>query len=331
MGCAQHDDGAGGIVRLTRDQEHRARTGFDMVQADPPAAQRLLAAVVRSRSAGPTARVIAWWGLGRLAHDGGAIDAALTLYTDAVALAVDTEQFDLAAEVRISWSVCLSARGDNAAALDQLALAEPMLPQGRSADYACSGFVLASAGDREEAIAAYSAGLPLLLAAGDEIAAARLYSNRGMRSCSSDGSGRLRRLHPVAGDGGAARPAPPRRRRRTTWVTCTGGWATCRSVAGFAGAPSMTLGSPGDTGDSTSTSARCCWRPASPTRPSDSRRRRRITVRQQRRTTGRSVDHGCAARLLAGDTNGCSSRCAKRWRSSPKRGVARGPPLPTTG
>ena len=174
-------DGAGGIVRLTRDQEHRARTGFDMVQADPPAAQRLLAAVVRSRSAGPTARVIAWWGLGRLAHDGGAIDAALTLYTDAVALAVDTEQFDLAAEVRISWSVCLSARGDNAAALDQLALAEPMLRAGPLGRLRMQrGFVLASAGDREEAIAAYDAGLPLLLAAGDEIAATRLYSNRGV-------------------------------------------------------------------------------------------------------------------------------------------------------
>ena len=174
-------DGAGGIVRLTRDQEHRARTGFDMVQADPPAAQRLLAAVVRSRSAGPTARVIAWWGLGRLAHDGGAIDAALTLYTDAVALAVDTEQFDLAAEVRISWSVCLSAGGDNAAALDQLALAEPMLRAGPLGRLRMQrGFVLASAGDREEAIAAYDAGLPLLLAAGDEIAATRLYSNRGV-------------------------------------------------------------------------------------------------------------------------------------------------------
>src|SRR5688572_22363939 len=87
-----------------------ARRGFDLVQADPSTAEQLLRGVLDA-PADVMARVIALWGCGRLAHDRGAIVEALTVYTEAVTTAVDAGMFELAAEVRISWSVCLQANG----------------------------------------------------------------------------------------------------------------------------------------------------------------------------------------------------------------------------
>ena len=160
-----------------------AQRGFDLVQADPAAAHMALTAVLSAGDSAttPHARVIALWGLGRLAHDRGAIDEALTVYTEAVTTAVDTGLFELAAEVRYSWSVCLQASGQTDEALAQLAVAEPFLegaPLGRL--HMQRGFLLWSLGERAGAVVAYDSALPLLLEAGDELAATRLISNRGV-------------------------------------------------------------------------------------------------------------------------------------------------------
>ena len=166
------------------DLRSLSRRGFDLVQADPEMAERLLRVVVRATDEGdadPTAQVTALWGLGRLAHDRGAIDDALIVYREAVTIAVDTHCPELAAEVRVSWSVCLQASGETDHALEQLAIAEPFLsgaPLGRL--HMQRGFLTAILGERSVAVEQYDRALPLLVSAGDELAATRLISNRGV-------------------------------------------------------------------------------------------------------------------------------------------------------
>ncbi len=166
------------------DLQSLSRRGFDLVQADPEMAERLLWVVVRATDEGdvdPTTHVTALWGLGRLAHDRGAIDDALIVYRDAVTMALDTDCSELAAEVRVSWSVCLQASGETDHALEQLAIAEPFL-SGASAGrlYMQRGFLMAILGERSAAIEQYNRALPLLVSAGDELAVTRLISNRGV-------------------------------------------------------------------------------------------------------------------------------------------------------
>ena len=158
-----------------------AQRGFDLVQADPVSAQSMLHAVLDDTGAPIEARVIALGGLGRLAHDRGAIVDALTVYTEAVTTATDTGLSALAAQVRISWSVCLQASGSTDEALGQLTMAEPFLdgaPLGRLLMQ--RGVLLTFLGERSEAVAAYDTALPLLLESDDELAATRLISNRGV-------------------------------------------------------------------------------------------------------------------------------------------------------
>ena len=166
------------------DLQSLSRRGFDLVQADPEMAERLLWVVVRATDEGdvdPTTHVTALWGLGRLAHDRGAIDDALIVYRDAVTMALDTDCSELAAEVRVSWSVCLQASGETDHALEQLAIAEPFL-SGASAGrlHMQRGFLMAILGERSAAIEQYNRALPLLVSAGDELAVTRLISNRGV-------------------------------------------------------------------------------------------------------------------------------------------------------
>lgn len=157
------------------------RRGFDLVQVDPMEAESILSRVRDEPRTSADARVIALWGLGRLAHDRGAIVDALTVYTDAVAMAVDTGLSELAAQVRMSWAVCLQASGLTDEALAQLEMAEPYLtgaPLGRLLMQ--RGVLLTFLGERAAAVAAYDTALPLLLDAGDELASTRLISNRGV-------------------------------------------------------------------------------------------------------------------------------------------------------
>jgi tetratricopeptide (TPR) repeat protein len=161
----------------------RARRAFDLVQSDPGAADAGLAEIVAApvSSVGAHARVVALWGLGRLAHDRGAFESALTVYTDAVGLAADTGLSELAAEVRVSWAVCLQASGATDAGLAQLDLAEAHLTGatlGRL--HMQRGFLLAVVGERTSAVEAYDRALPLLLDASDDLAATRTISNRGI-------------------------------------------------------------------------------------------------------------------------------------------------------
>ena len=158
-----------------------AQRGFDLVQADPVAAESILFRVRDDPGSNVEARVIALWGLGRLAHDRGAIVDALTVYTEAVAAAVDTGLLQLAAQVRMSWAVCLQASGLTDDALTQLEMAEPFLtgaPLGRLLMQ--RGVLLTFLGERAAAVAVYDTALPFLLEAGDELAVTRLISNRGV-------------------------------------------------------------------------------------------------------------------------------------------------------
>ena len=103
------------------------------------------------------------------------------MYREAVAIALDTDCPELAAEVRVSWSVCLQASGETDQALEQLAIAEPFLcgaPAGRL--HMQRGFLMAILGERSAAVEQYDRALPLLVSAGDELAATRLISNRGV-------------------------------------------------------------------------------------------------------------------------------------------------------
>ena len=163
------------------DLSATAQRGFDLVQADPVAAQSMLRSVLDDARATSEARIIALWGLGRLAHDRGAIVDALTVYTEAVTRAVDTGLSELAAQVRMSWAVCLQASGLTDDALAQLTMAEPFLsgaPLGRLLMQ--RGVLLTFLGERSAAVAAYDTALPLLVDSGDELAATRLISNRGV-------------------------------------------------------------------------------------------------------------------------------------------------------
>ncbi len=169
---------------MTDHANPAARLGFDLVQRDPPAAHRLLGAVLDDPQAEAVERATALWGLGRLATDANDISTALIRFPEAVRTASDTpddQRPTLIAGIRVSWSVALNMAGQTDAAMDQLALAEPDL------DGAALGrlrmqraVLLAAGGQRAAAVAEYDEGLPLLLAGGDELAAARLLSNRGV-------------------------------------------------------------------------------------------------------------------------------------------------------
>lgn len=158
-----------------------ARAGFDLVQADPRRAVALLDAVVGDHHGAPTERAIALWGLGRLAIDENRIGEALTSLSESAAILADTPHRDLLAEVRITWAAAAQVAGRSEEATEQLRLAEPDLsgaPLGRLLTQ--RGMLLMRAGDRDAALRAMDAALPLVLQGGDELGATRLISNRGI-------------------------------------------------------------------------------------------------------------------------------------------------------
>lgn len=160
--------------------ERVVRAALQRVQADPAAAGAVFRDALHSPTRTPLVEVLAWWGLGRVAHERGGVDDAFIAYTEAVTRALDTELVELAAEVRVSWAACLQAAGDTGAALEQIGLAAPLL-QGAALGRALTqrGFLHAVAGDRQAALADYERGLPLLAGA-DDVAAMRSHLNRGV-------------------------------------------------------------------------------------------------------------------------------------------------------
>ena len=156
-------------------------SAFDLVQAEPLRAEAVFRDALGSPGSGDPARVLALWGLGRVAHDRGAIEASLIAFSDAVALAVDTGDLATAAAVRVSWAASLQAGGDTSAALEQIEAATPYL-DGAALGRALTqrGLVHWNAGDRDAALADYEVGLPLLVEGGERVAALRSYANRGV-------------------------------------------------------------------------------------------------------------------------------------------------------
>lgn len=167
-----------------------ARQAFDLVQSEPARADDIARRVLAAPSVRGEAKVIALWSLGRLAHDRGAMAEAIILLTEALTLSLDTRSTEMAADVRVSLAVCLQATGETDLALGELSAAhDELTQQGQTAGGDRSGvmgrvlsqrgLILHGQGNRELAIAAYGEALPHLTMS-DDIAAARVISNRGV-------------------------------------------------------------------------------------------------------------------------------------------------------
>ena len=167
-----------------------ARQAFDLVQSEPARADDIARRVLAAPGVRGEAKVVALWSLGRLAHDRGAMAEAIILLTEALTLSLDTGSTEMAADVRVSLAVCLQATGETDLALGELSAAhDELAQQGQSAGrdrggvlgrvLSQRGLILHGQGNRELAIAAYGEALPHLTMS-DDIAAARVISNRGV-------------------------------------------------------------------------------------------------------------------------------------------------------
>lgn len=161
--------------------EEVARTASNRVHSDPVGAEADLRAVLAAPTASLDARITAGWGLGRLLHDRGEVAEACAVFAGAVAEARRARRHEDEARLRMSWALSLQVSGDPGAALEQLRRAERWLADGeRGRLLSQRGYVYMFLGRTRAAIDAYDSSLPLLAAAGDRLAEARVVGNRGI-------------------------------------------------------------------------------------------------------------------------------------------------------
>jgi tetratricopeptide (TPR) repeat protein len=156
----------------------RAAAALDAVQDEPRAAERL-ALEVLDNPASPAEQVGALWALGRAQSELDRPDDAVTTLATAAALADDAGFVAVAAEVRVSRSVCLLTTGDALEARADLDRAEPNLagaPLGRLLMQ--RALLDLHAGRLTEARQGFDDAQPRLV--DDPVATCRLLANRGI-------------------------------------------------------------------------------------------------------------------------------------------------------
>jgi tetratricopeptide (TPR) repeat protein len=161
--------------------ESSARRAFDHVHSDPAAAMVVLRGLVDDPATPPLARMVASWGLGRALHDAGDVARAGELFAAAIEIAGEIGAASEEPAIRMSWATALQTAGDDAAALAQLALAEPLVGGGMLGRLLTQrGSFLMQLGDNEHAVEQYDAAATLLRDAGDRLGEMRLLCNRGV-------------------------------------------------------------------------------------------------------------------------------------------------------
>lgn len=159
----------------------RARAALDAVQSEPRHAEHLASRLLAEPDLTPPEEAAALWALGRAQSElDRPLDACTTLET-ARERAEDEGLPSLAAEIRVSRSVCLMTTGDAPGARHELELAEPELdgaPLGRLLMQ--RALLDLHAGWLTDARAGFDRAEPLLVAGGDQLATCRLLANRGV-------------------------------------------------------------------------------------------------------------------------------------------------------
>lgn len=167
--------------RVAALRVERARRVLEMVHSRPASARRQLLTLQGRCVPGERAAVLCHWGLGRLAHDAGDIDAALGHFDLAVDGAEASGDTSVLAGVLVSRALSLQAAGQLARALQDLDDAERHAePDLRGRLHGQRGFVLTVLGDPAAALLEYDAAIAAATSQGDELALIRTLANRGV-------------------------------------------------------------------------------------------------------------------------------------------------------
>jgi tetratricopeptide (TPR) repeat protein len=150
-------------------------------QADPAGYRRRAPGLLERHRADPAARVRVRWGLGLALRELGELGAARSELDAAAREATTLGELGTAALIRSSLAVVLLHLGDTEQALDETTTAAAALEGADAARNAMQrGVILQRLGRHDDAVGAYDGALPLLRAADDRPAEARLLSNRGI-------------------------------------------------------------------------------------------------------------------------------------------------------
>ncbi|QGG95021.1 CHAT domain-containing protein [Actinomarinicola tropica] len=160
----------------------RAAALLEAVQADPRRTADAARDLVDDGSATPLERIGALWALGRALSELDEVEAACRTLGEAADAADGAAEGALAAEIRVSRSVCLLTAGDAEAARAELDLAEEQIPPGGPTGRLVMqrGLLEIYGGRLASALEALDRALPMLVDAGDDLARCRLLSNRGV-------------------------------------------------------------------------------------------------------------------------------------------------------
>lgn len=160
----------------------RARALLDAVQADPRGVADDARLLLGSEELAPIEQVGALWALGRALSELDEVEEACRTLAEAISVAEGADERSLAAEVRVSLSVCRLTAGQADEAASELRRAESDIPPGGPTGRLVMqrGLLAIYAGRLSEALVDLDDALPLLEAAGDELARCRLLGNRGV-------------------------------------------------------------------------------------------------------------------------------------------------------
>lgn len=162
----------------------RAQAALDAVHADPRRAVDLATELLGDGDGELAAaeRAGALWAVGRARSELDEVDEAIRTLGEAVEIAEAAGLLSLAAEIRVSRSVCRLTAGDVDGARADLDVAEQNVDAGGALGRLVMqrGLLSIYAGRLADALVDLDRALPLLLAAGDAVARCRLLSNRGV-------------------------------------------------------------------------------------------------------------------------------------------------------
>lgn len=160
----------------------RAQAALDAVHADPRQALEMADRLLGHEDLDPGEEAAALWARGRAYSELDQVGEACSTLLEAVDVAESAGRPALAAEVRVSRSVCLLTAGDADGARAELDRAEAHIPPGgpRGRLIMQRGLLEIYGGRLGAALVELDRALPLLVAAGDDLARCRLLSNRGV-------------------------------------------------------------------------------------------------------------------------------------------------------